>query len=76
MGIKFHMLPNNRHSYPSISLTWNRGTVYLIGINERDLKQKLEPFKDYYNAEHTHCTLNRKTPETKTQNMISSTKFR
>jgi phage shock protein A len=48
--------------------------------NERDLKQKLDQFKDYYNAERAHSALNRKTPEIKNTehdgNVISFSKFR
>jgi transposase InsO family protein len=47
--------------------------------NERDLKQKLDQFKDYYNTQRAHSALNRKTPEIKNteqaENMISFAKF-
>jgi putative transposase len=48
--------------------------------NERDLKQKFDQFKDYYNAERAHSALNRKTSEIKNtehdENVISFAKFR
>jgi transposase InsO family protein len=48
--------------------------------NERDLKQKLDQFKDYYNTERVHSALNRKISEIKNtehdKNIISFAKFR
>jgi putative transposase len=59
-----------RREYLDRSLFWN----------ERDLKQKFDQFKDYYNAERAHSALNRKTPEIKNtehdENVISFAKFR
>jgi putative transposase len=52
----------------------------LLFWNERDLKQKLEQFKDYYNTERAYSALNRKTPEIKNtehdENVISLATFR
>jgi len=53
---------------------------HMLFWNGRDLTKKLEQFKDYYNAERAHSSLNCKTPsqagDESTNNVISIDQYR